>query len=51
MAVAIDALGEEEGDAAVEEDGELSDLAPTTLALLGVPVPMQMTGKDLVSGS
>ena len=38
-------------DIALEEGGELSDLAPTTLALLGIPVPLQMTGKDLVSSS
>ncbi len=30
--------------------GELSDLAPTMLALLGLPVPPEMTGKPLVTG-
>jgi 2,3-bisphosphoglycerate-independent phosphoglycerate mutase len=29
------------------EDGELSDLAPTSLALLGLEAPLQMTGKNL----
>ncbi len=29
--------------------GELSDLAPTVLALLGLPKPLQMTGQNLVS--
>jgi 2,3-bisphosphoglycerate-independent phosphoglycerate mutase len=28
----------------IQEEGELSDLAPTILALLGVPVPSEMTG-------
>ncbi|TML75967.1 MAG: 2,3-bisphosphoglycerate-independent phosphoglycerate mutase [Actinobacteria bacterium] len=32
-------------------DGELADVAPTVLALLGVEVPRQMTGKNLVSNS
>jgi 2,3-bisphosphoglycerate-independent phosphoglycerate mutase len=32
-------------------DGELSDLAPTALALLGLDKPLQMTGKNLISGS
>ena len=31
-------------------DGELSDLAPTTLALCGLDNPLQMTGKNLISG-
>ena len=29
-------------------DGELSDVAPTILALLGLNVPTEMTGKNLV---
>ena len=33
------------------EDGELSDLAPTSLALLGVEAPLQMTGKNLTFSS
>ncbi len=33
------------------EDGELRDLAPTALALLGRNPPAQMTGKNLTSGS
>lgn len=31
-------------------EGELSDLAPTVLALLGIDKPLQMTGKNLISG-
>jgi 2,3-bisphosphoglycerate-independent phosphoglycerate mutase len=31
------------------EDGELSDVAPTVLALLGLEKPLQMTGKDFFS--
>ena len=30
------------------DQGELSDLVPTALALLGLPKPLQMTGKNLV---
>jgi 2,3-bisphosphoglycerate-independent phosphoglycerate mutase len=29
-------------------DGGLSDLAPTLLALLGLPVPPEMTGRSLI---
>jgi 2,3-bisphosphoglycerate-independent phosphoglycerate mutase len=32
----------------LREDGELSDFAPTVLALLGLPVPSDMTGSVLV---
>jgi 2,3-bisphosphoglycerate-independent phosphoglycerate mutase len=31
-------------------DGELSDLAPTALGILGLDKPLQMTGKTLMSG-
>jgi 2,3-bisphosphoglycerate-independent phosphoglycerate mutase len=31
-------------------DGELSDLAPTVLGILGLDKPLQMTGKTLMSG-
>jgi 2,3-bisphosphoglycerate-independent phosphoglycerate mutase len=31
-------------------DGELADLAPTVLAALGLDKPLQMTGKNLISG-
>jgi bisphosphoglycerate-independent phosphoglycerate mutase (AlkP superfamily) len=29
-------------------DGELSDIAPTLLGLLGIPVPGRMTGRSLL---
>jgi 2,3-bisphosphoglycerate-independent phosphoglycerate mutase len=32
----------------LREGGELSDLAPTALALLGLPKPPEMTGKSLI---
>jgi 2,3-bisphosphoglycerate-independent phosphoglycerate mutase len=35
------------GGLALRDGGELSDLAPTILALLGIPVPAEMTGKPL----
>jgi 2,3-bisphosphoglycerate-independent phosphoglycerate mutase len=31
----------------LREGGELSDIAPTILSLLGIPVPVEMTGKPL----
>jgi 2,3-bisphosphoglycerate-independent phosphoglycerate mutase len=31
-------------------DGRLADLAPTLLALLGVPQPAAMTGQSLLRG-
>jgi 2,3-bisphosphoglycerate-independent phosphoglycerate mutase len=31
-------------------DGELSDVAPTLLGLLGIPVPDRMTGRSLLDG-
>jgi 2,3-bisphosphoglycerate-independent phosphoglycerate mutase len=34
-------------DAKLEDDGELSDLAPTVLAYLGLRKPLQMTGENL----
>ena len=36
------------GDKALAEDGCLSDLAPTMLAILGVTQPSEMTGKSLI---
>ena len=33
----------------VRAEGELSDLAPTILTLLGVPVPVDMTGISLTT--
>jgi 2,3-bisphosphoglycerate-independent phosphoglycerate mutase len=35
--------------ATLAERGELADLAPTTLHLLGIEAPLQMTGKPLVN--
>jgi 2,3-bisphosphoglycerate-independent phosphoglycerate mutase len=32
-------------------DGELEDVAPTLLLLLGLPVPERMTGRSLISGA
>ncbi len=40
----------ERKDAVLREGGRLSDLAPTLLGLLGLPVPEEMTGKSLISG-
>jgi 2,3-bisphosphoglycerate-independent phosphoglycerate mutase len=37
------------GAGLVREGGELSDLAPTVLSLLRLPVPAEMTGKPLVT--
>jgi 2,3-bisphosphoglycerate-independent phosphoglycerate mutase len=36
--------------AELREGGRLSDLAPTLLELLGLPVPEQMSGKSLIAG-
>ncbi|WP_148705932.1 2,3-bisphosphoglycerate-independent phosphoglycerate mutase [Methanosarcina siciliae] len=36
------------GEVKALEDGKLSDLAPTLLALLGVPKPKEMKGKSLI---
>ena len=33
----------------LREEGELSDLAPTILTLLGLPVPSDMTGNPLAT--
>jgi 2,3-bisphosphoglycerate-independent phosphoglycerate mutase len=35
----------------LREDGELSDLAPTILAMLALPIPADMTGKTLANES
>jgi len=37
-----------EPGAELRDDGELADLAPTVLALLGLEPPSEMTGKDLL---
>ncbi len=37
-------------NASLAADGELSDLAPTALGLLGLERPLQMTGKNLTNG-
>jgi 2,3-bisphosphoglycerate-independent phosphoglycerate mutase len=36
-----------ESEIRVRENGELADLAPTVLALLNIPKPLQMTGENL----
>jgi 2,3-bisphosphoglycerate-independent phosphoglycerate mutase len=33
--------------ASLRTDGELADIAPTVLHLLGIDVPAAMTGRDL----
>ena len=38
------------GTSASLSDGELADLAPAALGLLGLEKPLQMTGKNLISG-
>jgi len=38
-----------DGDATIK-DGKLSDLAPTVLELMGLPVPKEMTGTSLLEG-
>lgn len=35
-------------DAKLRDDGKLCDIAPTLLELLGVPKPMEMTGKSII---
>lgn len=37
-------------DVRLRADGRLSDLAPTLLALLNLPVPPEMSGKSLIEG-
>jgi 2,3-bisphosphoglycerate-independent phosphoglycerate mutase len=36
------------GDAAALSDGRLADIAPTLLALMGLPQPVEMTGRSLL---
>jgi len=36
--------------AGLREGGIRADIAPTVLGLLGVPVPVEMTGRDLLRG-
>ena len=38
-------------DVSLRDSGELSDLAPTVLELLGFAQPLQMSGKSLIKGS
>ena len=35
--------------ASLREGGRLADLAPTLLALMGLPQPVEMTGKSLIA--
>lgn len=37
-----------QGDITLREDGKLSDLAPTMLAMLGLDQPAEMTGRSLI---
>ena len=37
-------------DVTLRTGGRLSDLAPTMLELMGLPVPQEMTGKSLLEG-
>ena len=37
------------GGLVMREDGELSDLAPTVLILLGLPIPPQFTGSAIAT--
>jgi 2,3-bisphosphoglycerate-independent phosphoglycerate mutase len=39
------------GGAAALRDGRLADIAPTLLALMGLPKPAEMTGSTLVGAS
>jgi len=32
----------------LRDDGRLADVAPTLLDLMGLPVPVEMTGKTLI---
>jgi bisphosphoglycerate-independent phosphoglycerate mutase (AlkP superfamily) len=38
-------------DVSVRDGGELSDLVPTAISLLGLAKPLQMSGHDLLVGS
>ena len=38
-------------DVSLREGGELSDLVPTAISLLGLAKPLQMSGNDLLDGS
>jgi 2,3-bisphosphoglycerate-independent phosphoglycerate mutase len=40
-------LANAEGVRALQQDGGLEDVAPTLLAAMGLPVPSEMTGRDL----
>jgi 2,3-bisphosphoglycerate-independent phosphoglycerate mutase len=36
---------------ALKTDGRLADIAPTVLELMGLPIPVEMTGKPLLKVS
>jgi 2,3-bisphosphoglycerate-independent phosphoglycerate mutase len=40
-----------DNDVSLRKGGELSDLVPTAISLLGLAKPLQMSGKDMVVGS
>ena len=41
-------VGEKEKSCSLRSGGRLSDLAPTLLELMGLPIPDEMTGKSLI---
>ena len=41
-------VGEKEKSCRLRSDGRLSDLAPTLLELMDLPIPEDMTGKSLI---
>ena len=38
------------GKTQLRADGRLADIAPTVLALMGLPKPVEMTGESLIVG-
>jgi 2,3-bisphosphoglycerate-independent phosphoglycerate mutase len=46
----VPCIVDSQGEFHLRDTGELSDVAPTALDLLGLPVPEEMTGQSLVKG-
>jgi 2,3-bisphosphoglycerate-independent phosphoglycerate mutase len=42
-------LSEKHKDSTLRAEGSLRDIAPTILSLLGLPIPQEMTGKNLIA--